>query len=378
MYPPTRQPPGVLVAIPVRNEIDRIGACLGALARQRDAPAFEVVLLLNDCDDGTPDRVAALAPMLPMRLHVIEQRLPPAQAGAGHARRLALARAAHRTPQGVLMTTDADGQVPTDWVALNLRAIAQGADAVAGKAVIDPIEALRIPARLHQDDALECDYAAVLDEIAAWADPDPADPWPRHDEHSGASMAVTAAAWRAVGGIPTVALGEDRAFFQALRRIDARIRHDPAICVTVSGRLDGRAVGGMADTMRRRMIRPDETLDARLESARAAVRKPLARARLRRAWRAGDPADPARPRLARRLGFAPDRLNDLLTTPFFGTLWETVEAESPALRAFRVPAGAVVTETRLARRLLAMLRAPVSRLPADPAATTPRAVPQLV
>ncbi len=375
---PASQPPRVAIAIPVRNEVERIGDCLRALALQHGAPPFDVVLMLNGCDDGTLALVSALAPTLPIRLHAIERRLPAGRAGVGHARRLALAHAARLAPAGVLMTTDADGQVPPDWVALNLAAIAAGADAVAGQAVIDPVEALRIPARLQEADALECAYAAALDEIAAVADPDPADPRPRHDEHSGASIAVSTAAFRAAGGMPAIALAEDRAFFRSLRRIDACIRHDPAIRVTVSGRLEGRASGGMADTMRRRVLRLDEMLDDRLEPARISARRMLLRAGLRQIWSADNPAHPALPRLARRLGIAPARLGFCLAQPFFGAAWEAIEATSPALRRRGVPASVVLDETRTARRLLALLRARLSRPPADRAATTPRAVPQLV
>ena len=353
MFRAARPPPAVSIAVPVRNEVERIGDCLGAFACQRAAPAFDVVLLLNGWDDGTQAAVAAFAPTMPFRLHAIERHLPPEQAGAGHARRLAFAEAARRAPGAVLMTTDADARVPADWIARNLDALTRGADAVAGRAVIDPVDALRIPQRLHDDDALECAYAALLDEIASIIDPDPADPWPRHDEHSGASFAVTAAAWKAVGGIPAVALGEDRAFFQALRRIDARIRHDPAIRVIVSGRIEGRAAGGMADTMRRRMERPDEMLDDRLEPARAASRRAQIRAELREMWESGDVAGRD---MARRLGFNPARLTEMLSQPFFGAAWDSVEAASPMLRFVPVPASAVRAETRVAEGCLAVLR----------------------
>jgi hypothetical protein len=191
--------------------------------------------------------------------------LPPALAHAGEARRLALAEAvAISAPDGVLLTTDADTHAPPHWVAANLAALA-GVDAVAGRAVIDPIEARLIPRHLHELDALECTYAALLDEIEAMLKPDRHDPWPRHDEHSGASIAVRLPAYLAAGGMPRQPTGEDRAFFDSLRRTGARIRHAPEVWVTVSGRLDGRAKGGMADTIRSRMHQAPEWLDDRLE-----------------------------------------------------------------------------------------------------------------
>src|SRR6185437_9299152 len=73
---------------------------------------------------------------------------------------------------GVLLTTDADGRVAPDWIAANLAAIRDGAEAVAGRAEIDPVEAKAIPAHLHADDALECAYADRLDEIDWLVDPD--------------------------------------------------------------------------------------------------------------------------------------------------------------------------------------------------------------
>ncbi|MEO9190024.1 MAG: glycosyltransferase family A protein [Acetobacteraceae bacterium] len=364
-------PPAVSVAIPVRNEVARIGDCLRAFAAQRGSLSFDVVLLLNGCDDGTSTHVEALAASLPFRMRAIERRLPLGS-GAGHARRLALQEAARGAPGAVLMTTDADAVVPPNWIARNLAALA-GADAVAGQAVIDPVEALPIPARLHEDDARECAYAALLDEIASMADPDPADPWPRHDEHSGASIAVKATAYTAAGGIPSVALGEDRLFFRALHRIDARIRHDPTIRVVVSGRIEGRAAGDMADTMRRHMVEPDPTLDERLETAGTALLRAQARAALRDIWRRGDGVGRGR-FLARRLRISAMQLREALSLPFLGAAWEAIEAASPILRRVPVPASAVLPETRVARRLLQGMRARISPLPADQAATTACAV----
>ena len=108
-------------------------------------------------------------------------------------------------PAGTLSTTDADAVVAHDWIERNLMALSAGADLVCGRAVVDPAEAALIPSQfLHADDALECELADLLDQIAAKHDPDPADPWPRHTEAAGASLAVTVAAFKRSGGIPPV------------------------------------------------------------------------------------------------------------------------------------------------------------------------------
>lgn len=357
LKPVIAKPPGagsVVVAVPVRNEAERIGDCLRALALQGEAQADAIVLVLNNCTDATADIVRLLAPTLPVPLHPIEVALPPERAFAGAARRLAMEHAASLAGEGgVLMTTDADGRVAPDWIAANLAALRRGADAVAGRAEIDPVEALLIPAHLHADDARECAYAALLDEIAALLDPDPADPWPRHDEHSGASIAVAASAHARAGGIPAMPLAEDRGFIEALRRVDARIRHAPEVRVIVSGRIEGRAPGGMADTIRRRMVRQDALLDDRLEPARDAARRADLRARARHAWKAGF----VPPALPRALQLPPAEMEALLGAEFFGAAWTALEAASPVLRRReRVSMIGLPVQAALATRLRNALR----------------------
>src|ERR1700761_2329771 len=122
------------------------------------------------------------------------------------------------------------------------------------------------------------------------SDPDPADPWERHTQHSGASIAITAQAFARCGGVPDVSSSEDRALIAALRRVDARIRHSPNVHVTVSGRTVGRAAGGMAETIRRRMIAPDLYIDDRLEPAADCARRAWARAEARRCYHGADRA----------------------------------------------------------------------------------------
>lgn len=261
-----------VVAVPVKDEAERIGACVSALAWQSGAAADAIVLVVNNTVDGTAAIVRGMAGSLPVPVEVIEHAFPPEQASAGAARRMAMERAAELAEgvaggRGVLLTTDADGRVPPDWIAANLFHLRRGRDAVAGRAVLDPVDAAAIPARLHEDDALECAYAAALDEIGSMIKPEAWDPWPRHTEHSGASIAVTLEAYRLAGGMPAAAMAEDRRFFAALRAAGARIRHAPEIAVLVSGRIVGRAEGGMADTIRRRLRRADPYLDEALEPA---------------------------------------------------------------------------------------------------------------
>ncbi len=346
----------MIVAIPVKNEESRIGLCLDALARQSVRPD-KIVLLLNNCADRTAEIVAAQA-RLDERICVIERNLRGAQASAGEARRLALAAALEMAgAQDVIITTDADCEARPDWIGDNLREIGHGADVVCGAAQVMAEPGQAAPGQLPFDLAREAMYAALLDEIAALVDPDPADPWPRHQQDSGASIAMTASILLAAGGAPRVAVGEDRALIRKFRLVDARIRHAPGIEMPVSGRWDGRAAGGMADALGRRAAKPDEDIDADLEPAVDAYRRVVARAKLR-GVREGRFCGEA---LARDLLIRPAVMAAALRCGAFGAAWARVEAASPVLRRRRVKFVGLARETRQA----IMLRDQAALAPAE-------------
>jgi hypothetical protein len=337
----------IAIAIPIRDEARRIGSCLAALSRQ-SVTADHVVLLLNNCTDGSAEVVRAIHPA-PYRLHIIECNLEGPSASAGVARGMAMKYAASLIPEGVILTTDADGEVPENWIEENLRAIEEGADAVCGMAVIDPFEALFIPSHLHEDDAGEVAYGRLLDEIASVVLPDPGDPWPRHTEDSGASIAIKASMLLRIGGVPFLSSEEDRALIRMLRLVDARVRHDPQISVTVSGRIEGRAQGGMADTIRRRMVRQDEFVDERIEPAWAAFRRIKSKRRFADLWRT--PSESRLHQLARLLAVAPKIVSDAASAPYFGLAWSRIEQASPLLSPRRVRFVDLPREMEIAQRI---------------------------
>lgn len=358
------------IAIPARDEAARLPDCLRALARQRGRVAgprnladIAVLVLANNCRDDTAAVARALAPTLPFHLVVREAALPAALSHAGGARRAAMDAAAALLGAEVpaeaaaLLSTDADGRAEPGWLAANLAALAAGADAVAGAIAPDPAEAARLPAALRRQEAREACYAALLDEMAALIDPDPHDPWPRHAAHSGASIALTLAAYRRVGGLPAVPVGEDRALFEALVRAEMRVRHCPAARVVVSCRLDGRAAGGMADTLRRRLAEADAApLDAGLEPALDALLRLRCRRALRR-LRAGMPRTGDPLRLALALGLQPALLADIARLPRFWQAWDALQAAAwPLQRRRLLRAGALGAEIGRATAILRALR----------------------
>jgi glycosyltransferase involved in cell wall biosynthesis len=340
----------VVVAVPARNEEDRIAACIEALDNQVGARADHVVLLLNNCTDRTAAIARAHSETISTKLHVLELELPVEKANAGHARLLAL-DAAYKIAgdTGILLTTDADGRVDEDWIEANVAAIAAGAEAVAGWAELDPVDWGSIPLRLHEDDARECVYDALCDELHSRIDPDMIDPWPRHTQASGASIAVTARAYRAAGGIPNIPCGEDRAFLTALRLLDVRIRHAPECRVVVSGRSEGRAVGGMADTIRRRLDAPDRYLDERLEPAEDCARRAALRWLARLVYEKKCPPNA----LCGNLGLTVSAVTSAMVEPHFGMAWAKLEATSMRLERRRVLTADVDLQQVVAKKILA-------------------------
>jgi GT2 family glycosyltransferase len=239
----------IAVGIPACDEADRIVPCVGRLLRQSGRGADRVVVLANNCKDGTAERLRQAFGADP-RLDLREASLPKPYAHVGWARRLAMDAAADALsrPNDVVLTTDADTLVAPDWIEANLRALSAGCDAVAGAAHLMPCER-NLLAPDHRRRLLRAGkYFTALAYLRAEQAPH-YDPWPRHDYEGGASIALRLWVYRAIGGAPTLPTSEDRALFDAVRAIGLRVRHAPDARVFTSCRLTGRAEGGTADTL---------------------------------------------------------------------------------------------------------------------------------
>jgi len=351
-------PPRAVVAIPVKNEQDRLPGCLQALAAQEgvDYADVAVLILLNNCTDDTAQAVRALASGLPYRLEMHSVELDRAHANAGWARRLAMEAAAKiAAPDGVLLTTDADTLVHCDWIEANLREIDQGHDAVAGYVMAEPNELMELPAAILERGRLEWEYQQLAAELDARVDCEAHDPWPRHNQNCGASAAVTLRAYRLIGGLPPRPVGEDRALFEMIRRIDGKIRHSLEVQVVTSARTDGRASGGLADEIRLRTD-PDHPCDEALEVAIATLRRAQWRTELRQAWEAGR-IDALAEGWARKLRIDPASFRTAAHRRHFGAFWAELEALSPKLVRRLVTPAELPREHRRIRRLVDVARA---------------------
>ena len=256
----------ISVILPAKNEEALLPHAIAALASQRDdrgmrldPRSYEVLVLLNNCDDGSRAVLERTAEAYPeLRLCVEECTFLPEQAHAGTARRVLMDAAVRRLSgrdrrKATLISTDADTVVSSTWVDGNCQALSQGADVVGGLIELGKAEC-NLLAR-HQPELLlaysrDRRYQGLVAHLESVIDPDPYDPWPRHLDHFGASLGCTVEVYERAGGLPPVSPLEDVAFVDALRRVGARIRHAPEVRVTTSGRLDGRAPVGLSWQLR--------------------------------------------------------------------------------------------------------------------------------
>ena len=357
--------PGFVVAIPVKDEEERLRACLRALAQQRDRlgrpipPSLvRIVVFANNCTDQSASLARRLGESSSLDVRVVEASFPPAAAHAGNARRGAMDTAEAWLEEGgeregVILTTDADSQVAPNWIAENLAAFEAGAEAVLGRIDLDG-EGKFLPEALHRRGELEDTYEGLLTELSWLLDPLEHNPWPHHATISGASLGVTRMAYCRVGRLPRVPLGEDKALIALLSRYDARIRYCPTVHVTTSGRTNGRAPGGVADALRIRSRDPEALCDEALEPFRTAFARALWRGRLRRLHGAGRLAfDQA---WAADLGISAGQVEDISQAPTFGAAWSVIEDRGPLFARQLLRPAELPEQIAIARHSLARMR----------------------
>ena len=311
-----------VIAVPARNEEKRLPRLLGALATQEgiSGRTLPVVVVLNNCTDGSWAAVAAAASAYPqLSVEVLDVNFAAAEAHVGSARRLAMDTAYSLCPDpaaGVLLTTDADAVPEPDWVATNLRHIAEGADLVGGLIIGDPLEEAQLGPGFRRRAQAHAAYSRLADQLASLLDPIPHDPWPRHHDHTGASLALRADVYAAVGGLPVLPRREDVALVSKVREAGYRLRHPLDVRVNVSARLVGRATGGMADCLKEWM-REEAAGNPVLVEDPAAIAERLERRRMLRALGSASTAE--REATAAALGFAPEAFCTIDGTEFSAT-----------------------------------------------------------
>jgi len=262
-----------VVIVPARDEEERIGACLDALAGQVeiDPAAYEVIVVLDACTDGTERAVEGARGRWPdLRLTT----MPGPGRGAGPARAVGMDVGCARLESVggghlLLATTDADSVVAPDWIARQLEAVAGGAEAIGGEVLLDAGEAMRLPGGVVRRREAE-----LVERTRLARSRGPAE----HAHFSGASLGVTPSAYRRVGGMGWLVALEDQELEDRLAEAGVEIHRLRPVRVVTSARTDGRAERGLgldlalgAWMAERSYVGSDYTVERLLATKRASV-----------------------------------------------------------------------------------------------------------
>jgi glycosyltransferase involved in cell wall biosynthesis len=185
------------VVVPAHDEERLLPSCLAALSGAASAPRAQavrvhVVVVLDRCTDGSALVVALHPDVHPLALDA---------GNVGRARAVGVELVGaieQRTPPDRvwLATTDADSQVPTDWLTTQLALARSGAAAVVGTVAVPDWSG----------------HEAVVRE--RWTASYQARE--RHPHVHGANLGVRLSAYRSAGGFPPLAGDEDVALVAAL------------------------------------------------------------------------------------------------------------------------------------------------------------------
>lgn len=230
-----------VVVVPARDEEQRIGACLDALAAQAeiDPAAYETIVVLDACGDGTGREVEAARRRWP-QLRLLTLQGPGRGAGPARATGMDVGCARLESAgqvDGLLATTDADSVVAPDWIARQLEAIAAGAEAIGGEILLDAAEAERLPGTVIRGRDADLAQRTRLAQNRGPAE---------HAHFAGASIGLTPGAYRRAGGMGWLAALEDQELEDRLAAAGVPIHRPRPVRVTTSARTDGRAERGLA------------------------------------------------------------------------------------------------------------------------------------
>ncbi|MCU1520898.1 MAG: glycosyl transferase [Arthrobacter sp.] len=237
----------VAVVMPAHNEAEHLGRALHGVQRAADAMHWHrpevdvrVTVVLDSCTDGSAALTAGFA-AADRRFSALEVSFRSAGASRAAGIKAAGIGGARRPPPGKrrtplhwagrtwLANTDADSEVPENWLVRQLEIAESGADAVLGSVEPDPTgmdpEVLR---RWLERHPFEEDHPHVY----------------------GANFGVRASAYLAAGGFPMLASHEDRTLVQSLRSRAFTITATDSIRVLTSGRTRARAPHGFGAYLR--------------------------------------------------------------------------------------------------------------------------------
>jgi len=245
------------IVIPVKDEEDYISQTLTAFTLQvdlndhpLDVQQFEILILANNCSDQSVSLIKQFQNDHPnLNIYLEEVILSTKQANIGFVRRKLMDCAysrLHKNGGGIIMTTDGDTTVATDWISQTYQEICKGAEVVGGRILLyaDEMESLdQLTRSLHLKDEK---YQLLVAELESKIIDSDFDPFPKHHQHFNGSFAITSESYAKSGGVPIVDHLEDCAFFDRLQALDTKIRHSFDVKVYTSARCVGRTQIGLS------------------------------------------------------------------------------------------------------------------------------------
>lgn len=228
----TRRDWHISVLIPARNEEELLPRCLYSIQQaRRNLPVTVTsdVIVVSDCSQDQTRTVAEA---------VLENSglvLDTNTGLVGSARAMAAAAAIERYCGPLnrcwLANTDADCEVPADWLVSHLRFAQRGFKAVAGIIDVDSF----IEHRQWVEERFRLTYLIHPDGS--------------HPHVHGANLGVRADAYLAAGGWSQMPSAEDHDLWNRLHHEGHKRVSDAALRVITSGRRIGRAPSGFAEAL---------------------------------------------------------------------------------------------------------------------------------
>ena len=226
------------VVIPVHNEEHLVSAALDSLDRAIDhvsdsRVSIGIAVVLDRCSDRSRELASKWCSHTASIHETPHIEILEIEAGnVGSARRAGcqtlLREWSDGPPQQIwLATTDADSEVPRDWISAQLQARNGGVQVWAGAVSVRDW------------------FGRTPGTYTAWRDQYENEALPVH----GANFGIDAATYLETGGFESLATGEDRDLLSRAVALGAVIRHDPLIRVVTSSRRDARAPRGFAHAL---------------------------------------------------------------------------------------------------------------------------------
>ena len=233
--------PAVLIAIPAHNEEMLVGRCLRSVIKAAESAQrsntvglVRLAVCAHRCHDSTATVARAVLAGAPVVDPVVIELSSPMRVGGVRAELIRRASAGMPTEHTWLFSTDADTEVPVDWITGIIgAATVTGADLVLGLAELLDWEA---------DDAARAAYEEI---IAAGLHAN------GHDHVYAANLAIRLAAYQQIGGFAAVRHGEEHHLAAAARAAGLGVSSVYEPRVRTSARMPGRAEAGLGDLLAR-------------------------------------------------------------------------------------------------------------------------------